>query len=312
MLTSLIGAAVPSSPMARVTPLITTAALGAPSDTPAATVRPRIDPEPGDFALVPAAPRSQKQLVKRWLGSLDSAHTRRTYRYAWNAWVSWLYASGTDLLGARRTDVDAWRLALTGAPATRAHKLSGVSSFYAYAVSQGALEINPFTRVRQARTTPSAPTRQSLTTIQVRYLLAHAKNHSPRAHALVHLLLTTGLRVSEALAIRYSDFAHITGTLELEVTHGAGTQTRVPITAEAVVALEAYLGHHLDGGARTSHADHPLFTTATGKPWDPTDAYRTLRRIAMAAGIPGRISPQLLRHTHAALASEPEAGLDSA
>ena len=54
MLTSPIGAAVPSSPMARVTPLITTAVLGAPSDTPAATVRPRIDPEPGDFALAPA------------------------------------------------------------------------------------------------------------------------------------------------------------------------------------------------------------------------------------------------------------------
>lgn len=72
--------------------------------------------------------------------------------------------------------------------------------------------------------------------------------------------------------------------------------------APAVVALNTYLG--------TSGADlvlgHsqslPLFTTATGRPWNRSEAFRTVQRLARRAGIEGKISPHSLRHSFATIA----------
>ncbi|GGG69049.1 hypothetical protein GCM10011374_36850 [Kocuria dechangensis] len=147
-------------------------------------------PRPDASSPRPVVPRPHAHLVAGWLDSLASTHTRRTYRYALTAWTSWLQASQVDVLSARPTDVDVWRTTLTGAPATRAHKLSGMSSFCAYAVSQGALETNPFSMSRQSdpsltvrrpKVIVDAPTAQGPTAIQARYLLGHAKKHGARS-----------------------------------------------------------------------------------------------------------------------------------
>ncbi|WP_350310817.1 tyrosine-type recombinase/integrase [Pseudarthrobacter defluvii] len=49
-----------------------------------------------------------------------------------------------------------------------------------------------------------------------------------------------------------------------------------------------------------------MFTTATGKRWASSEAFRTVQRLAGAAGIEGKISPHSPRHTFASLA--PDAG----
>ena len=46
----------------------------------------------------------------------------------------------------------------------------------------------------------------------------------------------------------------------------------------------------------------PLFTTGTGNAWNRSEAFRTIRRLALKAGIEGRISPHSLRHTFATIA----------
>lgn len=52
----------------------------------------------------------------------------------------------------------------------------------------------------------------------------------------------------------------------------------------------------------SASADAPIFQTATGGRWAASEAFRTVRRLARAAGIEGRVSPHSLRHTHATLA----------
>lgn len=46
----------------------------------------------------------------------------------------------------------------------------------------------------------------------------------------------------------------------------------------------------------------PIFTTATGKRWAPSEAFRTVQRLARVAGIEGEISPNSLRHAFATIA----------
>lgn len=53
--------------------------------------------------------------------------------------------------------------------------------------------------------------------------------------------------------------------------------------------------------ADTESANAPIFTTATGKRWAASEAFRTIQRLARLAG-EGQVSPHSLRHTHATLA----------
>ncbi|KNC19159.1 hypothetical protein AC792_07945 [Arthrobacter sp. RIT-PI-e] len=46
----------------------------------------------------------------------------------------------------------------------------------------------------------------------------------------------------------------------------------------------------------------PLFASSTGKPWQRSEAFRTIQRLAEKAGIEGRISLHSLRHTFATIA----------
>lgn len=72
------------------------------------------------------------------------------------------------------------------------------------------------------------------------------------------------------------------------------------VPAPAVEALNAYLGttgRELVAG--TAGAGLPLFTTATGKRWAPSEAFRTVQRLARAADVEGKISPHSPRHTFA-------------
>ncbi|MFT4281298.1 tyrosine-type recombinase/integrase [Microbacterium sp.] len=80
------------------------------------------------------------------------------------------------------------------------------------------------------------------------------------------------------------------------------------------VARGDYLGTSTAEGTEimisgASAADAPLFTTATGKRWAASEAFRTVQRLALAAGIDGRVSPHSLRHTHATLALDAGATL---
>lgn len=274
---------------------------GTPADTPVNT------PEMPPVETLPHA-----VLIAGWLASLGTEQTRRAYRRDLAGWLSWLQASGIDLLQARRVHVDTWRTTLTGAPATRARKLSGVSSFYAYALIEGAMDANPVSSVRRPRTTTADSPTRGLTAQEARCLLAAAETHSRRSHALVYLLLTTGIRISEALGARRCDIIHVPGALVLQITRKGGTRGRVTLTPAVAATLETYLGESLDGTslARRGDATDPwLFTTATGKSWAPSEAYRTIASLAQCAGIPGRISPHSLRHAYATLALDHGAAL---
>lgn len=54
--------------------------------------------------------------------------------------------------------------------------------------------------------------------------------------------------------------------------------------------------------ATGNESDRLLFTTSTGAPWARTNAARALTRLGRCTGIRTRVTPYVLRHTHATLA----------
>jgi len=116
-----------------------------------------------------------------------------------------------------------------------------------------------------------------------------------RHRALIVLLYRTGLRISEALALRPKDVNLEVGSVT--VLHGKGDCRRtVGIDPGANPHIEVWIERR-----RTLDppGDAPLFCTMKGTPIGRTSVNRLFHRLARQAGIEKRVHPHGFRHTHA-------------
>lgn len=114
-----------------------------------------------------------------------------------------------------------------------------------------------------------------------------------RNAALLGLLYGSGLRISEALSLKTTDFP--TGTATLRIT-GKGNKTRiVPLLAAALEGVEAYIRlcpYPIAG-------DTPLFLGARGGPLQPAIIQREMQKMRSGLGLPDTATPHALRHSFA-------------
>lgn len=235
-----------------------------------------------------------------------SGHTRAAYRRDLGDYIAWCADHDVLVLQAGRSTVDAYARHLAEqpqgrhgrplSPATVARRLATLSGYYRYAVSEGVIDRSPTVHVRRPRLGQDSPT-LGLDRDEARRLLAAARSHGPRAHALVTLLLHDGLRISEALGADVDDLGRVRGHHVLAVRRKGGSRRTVALNAATLDAVESYLNGRTEG---------PLFATATGGRFDRSEAWRLIRRLAAAADLPGaaQISPHSLRHTFVTLARE--------
>jgi integrase len=180
------------------------------------------------------------------------------------------------------------------------------------AVRDGALASNPAAAVRRPRvTTKEAP---HLTPVQVAALLQAARG--TRYAPLFALLVHTGLRRGEALALRWSDvdlerhtlrvrgtLSRIDGALVVTEPKTAKSKRVVPISSPAEHLLRAV---HAAQDAERRRAGAAwretgfVFTTEFGEPCDPRNAFRALRVAATKAGLP-KAGLHTLRHSAASV-----------
>lgn len=247
---------------------------------------------------------SHARIIAAWQLAQSSPKTMALYTRNLGAFCLWLDRLGLDLLTVRRAHLDGYRHTLMGAPSTVAGKLSALSSFYRFAMSEDAVDRNPVAAVVRPKVDADYSSTQGLSRDQAKALLAAALRDGPRSNALINLLMFTGVRISEALNATTADYGHDTGHRVLSIRRKGGKTAKVAVPAPAVVALNAYLG---TTGADVVHiqgpgTSRPLFTTGTGKPWQRSEVARTVQRLARTAGIDGQVTPHSLRHTFATIA----------
>lgn len=257
----------------------------------------------GTISTTAGNPHRQGHVIAAWKLAQSSPHTLRAYSRHMAGYCRWLDTRGLDLLSVKRPIIDGYRHSLAGAPATVAAKLAALSSFYRYALSAGLIAANPVELVKRPKVDPDHSSTQGLSKDQAKALLATAWADGPRSHTLVALLLFTGIRLGEALNAVTTDYGHDAGHRTLRIRRKGGKDAKVAVPAPAVEALNAYLGttgRELVAG--TAGAGLLIFTTATGKRWAPSEAFRTVQRLAKTTGIEAKISPHSLRHTFATIA----------
>src|SRR3989442_830144 len=122
----------------------------------------------------------------------------------------------------------------------------------------------------------------------------HGTNQGLRNHALLAVLLGSGLRVSEALGLDRDQYTG-RGFARVQVK-GGGVRDFVPLHRESRKVLDDWLEARQDDSP-------PLFITRTGRRMSRSEAAEAVRRIAAQAN--GRltgeekieVSPHVLRHT---------------
>ena len=130
---------------------------------------------------------------------------------------------------------------------------------------------------------------------EARSLLDAAHASGGRDHALICLLLLSGLRVSEAISIDIADLDIERGHQVVRLVGKGGTRRTIPLAPRTTDAVHATIGGRRSG---------PVVTDDLGNPMNRHQAQRAVQRLARGAGIAKTISPHSLRHTMVTLALE--------
>ncbi|MDR3387403.1 MAG: tyrosine recombinase XerC [Rudaea sp.] len=174
-------------------------------------------------------------------------------------------------------------------PGTLKHMLAACRSFYRYLAREGEATSNPALGVRSPKVPRKLP--QVLDVDEVAALLDFPADdpQATRDRALLELLYSSGLRVSELTDLRWRDLDLHDGMVRVT---GKGSKTRVvPVGTKAIVALAAL-----------REQDHPqpgdpLVHGRQGKPLTPNGVRARLKRRAKDQGVWKRVYPHLLRHS---------------
>jgi len=176
--------------------------------------------------------------------------------------------------------------------------LSSIRRFYRYLIREGRIKDDPSARVDMPKL--GRPLPKSLTESEVERLLNAPDISSPlgqRDRAMMEVLYSSGLRVSELVRLRMDEINLRQGVLRVI---GKGNRERlVPLGEEAQSWLEQYMKTarvELLGPRRVS--DY-VFPTRRSDHMSRQSFWHAIKRYARLAEIKSPLSPHTLRHAFA-------------
>ncbi len=148
-----------------------------------------------------------------------------------------------------------------------------------------------------------------LTVAEVDAMLAaidYTRAHAQRNRAIIEVLFSCGLRVSELVGLEISrlnlDLGYLTVT-------GKGSKERmVPVSPSAVAELTDWMCERRSYPVKPGHEGY-VFVNRSGRALTRTMVFYIVRDLAEAAGIRKTISPHTLRHSFATALLEGGANL---
>ena len=181
---------------------------------------------------------------------------------------------------------------------SQARTLSGLKAFFSFLIMEDLLKIDPTDTLEAPKTGRHLP--DTLSYPEVEQLLAAidlSTDEGLRTRALLEVLYSSGLRVSELCDLRLSNIYTDEGFMKVV---GKGNKERlVPVGREALKHLNFYLRSvrgHLD--IKPGSEDF-AFLSKNGRPLSRITVFTTLKKLAEHAGLRKTISPHTLRHSFA-------------
>jgi integrase/recombinase XerD len=180
------------------------------------------------------------------------------------------------------------------AASSMSRALSSIRGFSRYMVLQGLAEEDSAENLPTPRKWDSLP--KALSQDEVKGLLnVEGRNGlALRDMAMLELLYSSGLRVSELIMLKVSDLNFEAGYLRVM---GKGSKERVvPAHRGAIESIKRYAAELRPRLLKKKRSDY-LFVTSRGRPMSRQRFWQALKSYGLAAGV--ELSPHTLRHSFA-------------
>lgn len=263
---------------------------------------------PRKRALARAAQASAESLVLRvkfaeylLLERGLSGNTREAYRRDVERFLEFLDEEGVAAVDATLEDLHrfAWLLHDAGiAPRSVARILSGVRAFYRFLLLDGFVEQDPTELLQSPRIGRHLP--EVLTLEEVDRILDAIDLEHPdgqRDRAIIEMLYSCGLRVSELCQLRLSDLFLDEGFIR--VTGKGNKQRLVPVSPRASEELRRWFAEREAIDVRPGEEDFVFVSRLRRKRLSRITVFHNVRLYAERAGVHKTISPHTFRHTFA-------------
>ena len=240
-----------------------------------------------------------KKLVEKFLRHLEiergmSANTIRAYRKDLEVFIVHAQKNAADIemIDVRGFVAQQIKQGLTKTTAGR--RLSTVRSFLKFLTREGYLEANPAKLVSTPKAEKRLPTFLSVDDV---FKLIEKPDtigfiHA-RDRAILELLYSSGLRVSEVAGLNVEDVNTREGLVKVR---GKGRKERVvPLGSKAVEAIRGYLTEKI----LLKKKSKTLFLNKRGTELSERGIRRIVVKYARLIGVTGQIGPHTLRHTFA-------------
>lgn len=179
-------------------------------------------------------------------------------------------------------------------PASQARSLSSIKGFYGFLLLEERMESSPAEFVEAPRRTRHLP--DTLSTHEIDRLLDSLDGSTVKGRrdsAMLEVLYSCGLRVSELTSLRLSDLFFGEGYIRVV---GKGNKQRlVPISAVARDKVQLYL----EDRRKAQTSSDVLFLNNRGSALTRVMVFTIIRQAAKRAGIEKCISPHTFRHSFA-------------
>ncbi|HEX8684379.1 MAG TPA: tyrosine-type recombinase/integrase [Ardenticatenaceae bacterium] len=231
-----------------------------------------------------------------------SANTTAAYRNDLSQFFEWLQEQGYTQSGwasvgpEQMTEFLFYLREREYAPSTIARKMAAIKSYFHHLVEREEIVEDPTENVDSPKVKKFAP--QALSRDGIVRLMTEAarvKNlKGLRDRAMLELLYSTGLRVSELVNLTIADVS----VAQWTVRCGTGANARVvPVSPRAMGALTEYLEEGRVGLAR--EGDEVLFVNMRGGRLTRQGLWLIIKHYVQQAGIKVQVTPHTLRHSFA-------------
>ena len=249
--------------------------------------------------------KNSKDIVSRYRRYLKlekgySVNTLDAYMRDVDKLFRYLAVEQVDVLDVKLEDLEHFAAFISDlgiGPRSLARILSGVRQFYRFLVIDGYLEVDPTELLESPKQPDHLP--EVLSTAEVDLLeqaIDLSKWEGHRNHAIIEVLFSCGLRVSELTNLKLSN-------LYIEEQYirvmGKGSKERlVPISPRALDELNYWFADRNVMKIKPGEEDY-VFLNRRGHHLTRTMILIMIKRYAVEAGIKKTISPHTLRHSFA-------------
>ncbi len=172
--------------------------------------------------------------------------------------------------------------------------LSSLRTFFQYCVKHHGIKTNPAHSISAPKSPKKLP--NTLDPDQVgQYLNIEGDSWlACRDRAMVELLYSSGLRLSELVGINLADID--LQDQSVRVTGKGNRDRELPIGSHAIKALHLWLKQRADIQVHDSEA---LFLGKRGRRIAPRTVQQRLQQLSISQGMAGKVHPHMLRHSFA-------------